>query len=90
MHVLEARFHPEKRPHPRFLIVGRVFCDGRRAVIAPVAVAGGVDPSLPAMLEKLRYLVRTAGWRPYRRLLALESDYWSFVDVTEGLIEGGM
>ncbi|HEY3355333.1 MAG TPA: hypothetical protein VGQ83_18940 [Polyangia bacterium] len=89
MRVLEARFYPDKRPSERFLVVGRVFCDGRRAVVAPVLAPGSPDPGLPARLTKLNYLVHSAGWRPYKRLVTLESEYWSFVEIPEGM-EGGV
>jgi hypothetical protein len=89
MRVLEARFYPDRRPNDRFLVVGRVVCDGHRAIVAPQLDPGTSDPGLPAMLEKLSYLVHEAGWRPFQRLRALQSDYWSFVEVSEGT-QGGV
>jgi hypothetical protein len=85
MKVLEARFHPGKRTGDIFVVVGRVCCNGRGAVITP-----GQPPSrstanirldFTAMVEKLRYLVRASGTKPFEKLRQLHSEYWSFIEV---------
>jgi hypothetical protein len=84
MRVLEARFHPLKRSGNLAVVVGYVLCEGRRAFVrpAPSPPDGQTpDPRLPAMLEKLRYIVETSGKHAYERLASLNSDYWSFTDL---------
>ncbi len=84
MRVLEARFHPLKRSGNLALVVGYVLCEGRQAFVrpAPPPPYGQVaDPALPAMLEKLRYIVGTSGKHAYERLSSLNSEYWSFIDL---------
>ena len=63
--------------------MGRVLCDGASAWVEAVQPGdGGTVPSgsSGAMVEKLRYLVKIAGARPFDRLHRLQSDYWSFVE----------
>jgi hypothetical protein len=74
--VLEARFHPRKRPAGEFYVVGHVYCWGRNAKVLP-APARAVDG---AMMNKLRYIVRLSGEQPYEWLSELASEFWSFVD----------
>jgi hypothetical protein len=39
------------------------------------------------MLQKLEYLVARSGRNAFGRLLELRSDFWSFVDISNGGIE---
>ena len=84
MRVLEARFHPLKRTGNLAVVVGYVLCEGRQAFVRPAPPlprGQAPDPGLPAMLDKLRYIVGTAGRHTYERLSSLNSDYWSFIDL---------
>ena len=76
MPLLEARFHPQKKSGNGVVVVGRVRCDGTSAAVEPL--------SNGEMLEKLLFLVRESEPRPYERLTALRSDFWSFVEIEEG------
>jgi hypothetical protein len=76
MPLLEARFHPQKKGGDNVVVVGRVHCQGRSA-----RVESERDGE---MLEKLLFLVRESEPEPYQRLLALRSDFWSFVEIDEG------
>lgn len=66
------------------IVVGRVHCDGASARVEP-ATGLQDDPQTaaeaPAMLEKLRYIVAANGPKPFKHLLTLASDFWSFVEV---------
>jgi hypothetical protein len=87
MRLLEARFHPHRKSGNDVVVVGRVRCAGSRASVESPAQGDANDtPAAHAMLEKLRYLVRTSGHRPFRHLVQLHSDYWSFVEIES---EGG-
>jgi hypothetical protein len=76
MPLLEARFHPQKKSGDGVVVVGRVRCDGTNVSVE--AMSNG------EMLEKLLYLVRESEPRPYERLTALRSEFWSFVEIDEG------
>ena len=76
MPLLEARFHPQKKSGEDVVVVGRVRCEGPSVSVEPL--------SNGEMLEKLLYLVRESEPRPYERLTALRSDFWSFVEIDEG------
>ena len=84
MRVLEARFHPHKRNGKAAIVVGRVYVYGTTAL-----VQGATGPSVvpitfrDAMIEKLRYLVRSCGNHPYDGLTKLRSDFWSFVELIQ-------
>jgi hypothetical protein len=85
MRVLEARFHPHKRNGTSAIVVGRVYCEGPRAIVQGVDAPGRVPGFVhDAMVEKLRYLVRSCGPRPYEGLRKLRSDYWSFIELSQG------
>ena len=73
MPLLEARFHPKKKDGDAVVVVGRVRCEGRHAVIEPLASG--------EMFEKLCYLVRQSEPEPYERLRSLRSEFWSFVEI---------
>jgi hypothetical protein len=84
MALLEARFHPHRKDGNDVLVVGRIRCSGSRATIESVTHSNGAgDPAVDAMIEKLQYLVRTSGTPPFERLLALRSEFWSFVEIEE-------
>jgi hypothetical protein len=76
MPLLEARFHPQKKCGDGVVVVGRVRCEGVNVSVEPL--------SNGEMLEKLLYLVRESEPRPYERLTALRSEFWSFVEIDEG------
>jgi hypothetical protein len=83
MRVLEARFHPWRKARGPFLVVARVVCRRRRAVVEPT-VSGLEDRSPSTMLQKLEYLVARSGPDTFDRLRQLRSDFWSFVEIDEG------
>jgi hypothetical protein len=88
MRVLEARFHPRKRDGASTIIVGRVYCDGETTRVESSNGSSNAPITFQeAMVEKLRYLVRSCGLRPYDGLRKLRSDYWSFVELK--LKQGG-
>ncbi len=95
MRVLEARFHPYKKNGDRAVVIGRVLCDGRRAVVEPARVepsalngASGFD--LDAALAKLSFLVQTSVPEPFNKLQEIRSDFWSFVEIeSERVSQGG-
>jgi hypothetical protein len=86
MRILEARFHPWKRAGGPFVVVGRIFCRRRRAVIEPVATSVDEPASdrRQTMLQKLEYLVARSGKDSFQRLLHLDSEFWSFVEIQTG------
>jgi hypothetical protein len=86
MRVLEARFHPWRKAQGPFVVVGRVFCQRRRAVVepAPTGVEESVGARQGSMLQKLEYLVDRSGRDAFRRLQELRSDFWSFVEIGKG------
>jgi hypothetical protein len=87
MRVLEARFHPWKKARGPFVVVARVLCRRRRAVIQPAPA--GIDELSTArqgsMLQKLEYLVAGSGRDAFQRLRDLRSDFWSFVEIGKGV-----
>jgi hypothetical protein len=86
--ILEARFHPWRKAQGPFLVVGRVVCRLRRAVVEPNPSAQE-DPAWRergTMLQKLNYLVGRSGPDAFHELLRLRSEFWSFVEILE---EGG-
>jgi hypothetical protein len=85
MRVLEARFHPWRKARGPFVVVARVLCRRRRAVVE-AAPAGADEPaahSQQTMLQKLEYLVARSGRDTFHRLQDLRSDFWSFVEVEQ-------
>jgi hypothetical protein len=89
MRVLEARFHPWRKARGPFLVVGRVLCRRRRAVVrpAPPGLEEEAPPRQETMLQKLEYLVGRSGPDAFHRLRDLRSEFWSFVEVEEGRSE---
>ena len=83
VHTLEARFYPRPDSSREFVVVGIVNCNGRQAWATPLAFeAASVRPFDPAgLLTKLRFLVASAFPDPVTRLLSLNSQYWSFVEI---------
>lgn len=83
MRVLEARFHPSTRARPPFVVVGRVVCEQNRASIEPIEVASSaVSPFDSRRLhEKLEFLVTSVVGDCAQALLALQSGFWSFVEI---------
>jgi hypothetical protein len=81
--VLEARFHPATRARPSFVVIGRVVCERNRAAIEPIEVAAGaVSPFDSRRLhEKLAFLVTSVVGDCAQALLALQSGFWSFVEM---------
>jgi hypothetical protein len=95
MRVLEARFRSggiaDAEDGEGFVVVGRIVWRQPDPAAAPIIQA---DPSLvpggtPPLVEKLRYLVRAMAPNAYQRLQALQSRFWSFVDVTAQMEKGG-
>jgi hypothetical protein len=81
--ILEARFHPASKSGQGFVIVGRIRCDQQRATIEPTEVRpDAVKPFDATRLhQKLEFLVTSVTGDPFRSLLALKSEYWSFAEV---------
>jgi peptidoglycan-associated lipoprotein len=86
MRVLEARFHPWRKARGPFVVVARVLCRRRRAVVerVPAAAEEPVTASQETMLQKLEYLVARSGRDTFHRLQDLRSEFWSFVEIEEG------
>jgi hypothetical protein len=90
---LEARFYPrQKAADSDFMVVGHVVWHGGRRRESPIvqpatAIALGETPA--SVLSKLQYLVTVTAKESFERLQKLESRFWSFVDVTPPLHEGG-
>jgi hypothetical protein len=85
MRVLEARFHPWRKARGPFVVVARVLCRRRLAIVEP-APGGADEPAIPAqetMLQKLEYLVARSGPDTFHRLQDLHSDFWSFVEIEQ-------
>jgi len=89
MRVLEARFHPWRKARGPFLVVGRVLCRRRRAVVEPAATGleERAQPRQETMLQKLEYLVGRSGPHAFQRLRELRSEFWSFVEIEKGGFE---
>jgi hypothetical protein len=85
MRVLEARFHPQQKLAPEFVVVGHVVWDEDGGVGQPT-VKPSVDlihAGTPAtMLVKLQYLVASTVPETFERLQRLNSRFWSFVEVS--------
>lgn len=92
MRVLEARFHPDPRNDPTFVVVGHLVWRRLSAQKRPI-VRLTRPPRLSAtpstILSKLQYLIRATAPESFERLQALRSRFWSFVDVTRELRERG-
>lgn len=75
MRVLQAFFHPASRSRPGpSIMIAHIYCEGAQASVH--AVQSAFEHSAP--IEKLRFLVAEAGADPFRGLMSLRSDYWSF------------
>ena len=83
--LLEARFHPGSKSAPSAVIVGRVSCDGRVALVEPLPFqAEAVKPFEPiALFHKLEFLVASAVGDTFQALVTLRSAFWSFVEVED-------
>ena len=83
MHVLEARFHPDSKGRPGFVVVGRVICDQKRAAIVRLDVAPETVKPFDAtkLHEKLDFIVMAVVGDPFRALQELRSGFWSFVEI---------
>jgi hypothetical protein len=95
MRVLEARFRSGgvagAQGSEDFVVVGRIVWRQPDPAADPIIQA---DPALPPggsppLVEKLRYLVSAMAPDSYQRLQALQSRFWSFVDVTAQTEKGG-
>jgi hypothetical protein len=85
--VLEARFFPESKSAQAFMTVGRVQCERDRTVIEPAVIRlKAVKPFDSSWLyQTLEFLVETVigevlNSDPFDSLLALPSEFWSFVE----------
>jgi hypothetical protein len=83
-HLLEARFHLDGR-RAEFMIVGYVLCKGRLVALLPTRDVTA-SPSR-ALVSNLKYLVLMCAPRPYELLRALDSRFWSFVEVHQRLAD---
>ena len=83
MRVLEARFHSRQGGGEGFIVVAHVVWsrDRDRPDVQPSpSLMGSMVPA--TMLAKLQYLVESSAPETFTRLMALKSQFWSFVDVT--------
>jgi hypothetical protein len=80
--VLEAKFHPGSKTGQTSVVVGRILCDGPRAVIepAPISAAAVAPFERASVYDKLESLVGSAVGDTFYALLALRSGYWSFAE----------
>lgn len=82
MRVLEARFHPRQKGGGDFVVVGHVVWeqDNRHPILQ--ASSALLTPAAPStVLSKLQYLVSVHARESFEYLLALRSQFWSFVEV---------
>ena len=91
MLVLHARFHPGVGERAPAVVVGHiVWADGEGAhPIVPPSLSLMKHESPATLLSKLQYLVATASPDSFKRLQALHSLFWSFVDVSPVLPDRG-
>ena len=85
MRVLEARFHPQEKVAPQFVVVGHVVWEEDVATDHPTVqpAASLIHDGEPAtMLVKLQYLVAVTVPETFERLQSLRSRFWSFVEIT--------
>lgn len=64
--------------------IARVLCDQQRTVVKPMdAGLRRLHPfDVDALMKKLAFLVESATPRPYEQLTTLQSEFWSFTDVS--------
>ena len=78
--MLEARFYPERRSNPRFLVVGHLLWKNRHPDDDPVFQPARVAAS--PMTSKLLYLLNAAKPDCFNRLQSLRSEFWCFVEIS--------
>jgi len=81
---LEARFHPKGRAD-EYVLVGTIVCRGSWAACELVTDLGRRLPescSSASIATNVRYLTIMSRPRPFETLLAIDSQYWSFVPGT--------
>ena len=85
MRVLEARFYPGSKSAQVSVVVGRLLCDGARAIIEPTPFsAAAVAPFDPvSVLDKLEYMIGSVVGDPFAALIAHRSGFWAFVEAAE-------
>jgi hypothetical protein len=86
MRVLEARFHPERKSKPEFVVVGHLLWDDLRRwrpLIQPAATT-----SSGPLVSKLLYLLNMTKPDSFDQLQSLRSEFWSFVDVSAAARKG--
>jgi hypothetical protein len=84
MRVLEARFHPKQKESREFIVVGHLVWEGEPGLERPVvqpAASLMMRGSPATILSKLQYLVGVTAPGSFQRLQALQSHFWSFVEV---------
>ena len=85
MRVLEARFHPQQKVAPDFVVVGHVVWDedvlGDHPTVQP-STSLMHEGSPATMLVKLQYLVAVTVPGTFERLQALRSQFWAFVEIS--------
>jgi hypothetical protein len=95
--VLEARFHPDGKDAPGFVVVGHIVWGWirrdhprvRPAPLPPHVRDRAAGTTSAAMLSKLEYLVALTSPGAFERLQALPNRFWSFVDVSAAPVGGG-
>jgi hypothetical protein len=78
--VLEARFYPERRSSPRFVIVGHLVWRDRQHDDNPAFQPVRSATSAP-IAAKLSYLLNAAKPDCFNQLQSLRSDFWAFVEI---------
>jgi hypothetical protein len=81
--LLEARFHRTGQRN-EFIVVGYVDCEGPYVVILDAHHSSMPRPSR-ALLSNLKYIALMSAPEPYEFLRALESPFWSFVEIGQRL-----
>ena len=85
MRVLEARFYPGSKSAQVSVVVGRLLCDGPRAIIEPTPFSSAaVAPFDPvSVLDKLEYMIGSVVGDRFNALIAHRSKFWAFVEAAE-------
>ena len=84
MKVLEVHFHPRSKKSGSPVTIARVLCHDERTHIEPMQPSvqrlGPFDTD--ALMRNLRFLVESAKPQPFERLTSLQSEFWSFTEIS--------
>jgi hypothetical protein len=82
MRVLEARFYPERKSKPEFVLVGRLVWNDERRRGRPLFEPAPRTSSGP-LLSKLLYLLNLTKPDSFDELQSLRSEFWAFIEVPD-------